>query len=219
VTLINPWVAIADRAPFVLSQDMPFITAHNSCVVEHSDAWINTGYTPEPRLGPVDAPVLILQANPSYDPAQRQCNPDQDEVKRELAGLRDHEASHPGVTEKTAWWPQTLKQLRAQTGNEKLKRGICSVEYFPYRSMKFGHGHIRLPSQQYTFSLVEEALRGGRLIVITRIAQTWFGAVPALADAVGKTVFITKNAQRTFISSGNFAEGVFDRLVQAIGAE
>jgi hypothetical protein len=216
MTLANPWVAIPDHRDYVLAEDKAYIDAHNSRHERGADSWINLAYTPEPRLGPIDAPVYILQANPSYERSQLDGNPNQQEVLKELQSIRQQDAAHLGAFDKGIWWDQTLKQLKRRTGAEQLARGICSVEFFPYRSMRFAHGHIRLPSQNYTFELVAKALQAKKIIILTRSAQIWFGAVPALATEIGKSVFLGSNAQRTFITPGNLSPPVFDRIVSVI---
>ncbi|MGE4073887.1 MAG: hypothetical protein AB7E72_22170 [Lysobacterales bacterium] len=219
MNLVNPWTAIPDRAPFVLAEDRPFVDAYNSLLDKDDKKAgyrINTDYTPEPRLGPIDAPVLILQANPSYAPGAEQ---GREAISRELRSVRDPLHPHLGAQQEATWWPQVLKQLIKATSAEQVARGICSVEFFPYRSLGFGHGHIRLPSQQYTFDLVRRALSMERIIIVTRRAHTWFGAIPELAQlgpGHKARVFHTRNPQRTFISPGNLPEGAFDQVVAAI---
>lgn len=60
----NPWRQLSSNAPFVLTDDLALIEAYNH-FHEKQDTWINLSHTPEPRLGPVNAPVIILQLNPS----------------------------------------------------------------------------------------------------------------------------------------------------------
>lgn len=217
--IANPWTAIGSSPAFVLDEDQAYIDAFNSRCTPNSKAWINSTYTPEPRLGPVSAPVIILQANPSYQEAISDGSKDRQVVDRELESLRKDDSPHLGVAFESNWWRKTLGQLIREVGAEKLARRICSVEFFPYRSLKFSHGHIRLPSQRYTFDLVERFLREKRLIVLTRAAAVWLGAVPGLAAAMGNTVFQSANAQRTFITPGNLPPGVYDRIVRAVVAD
>lgn len=106
MNLVNPWTAIPDQAPFVLAEDRPFVDAYNSLLGKgdkKSGYRINTDYTPEPRLGPINAPVLILQANPSYAPDAK---PGPEAKSRELRSVRDPLHPHLGAQGAANWWPQ-----------------------------------------------------------------------------------------------------------------
>lgn len=110
VTLPNPWLALPGRAPFVLPQDAPYVHAFNqwrrercrgrcgrpACGADASScrdaSRVRPDYTPEPRLGPVDAPLVILQLNASFSADSREHVPDQ------LASLRDESHRHIGTT-------------------------------------------------------------------------------------------------------------------------
>lgn len=216
--LKNPWTEIPDEPDFVLPQDEPYVRSYNALCTPGASLWVNLKHTPEPRHGPVDAPVYILLANPSYSPDEPDGPRSGADRQRALASIRDDSTPHLGIASANPWWRTTLGQLIKRVGTQKAARGICSVEFFPYPSRKFGHGHIRLPSQRYTFSLVEKAANEGRTIIVTRTAQEWFGAVPELARRLGHTVFRGKNVQRTFITRGNLPEGVFDGICEAISA-
>ena len=63
--------------------------------------------------------------------------------------------------------------MNLELGPERLSRNICSIQFFPYRSLKFGHGSIKLPSQNYTFALVRERLANGALIIVMRGYKLW----------------------------------------------
>jgi len=216
VDIKNPWAEIPNEPDYVLPQDAPFVRGYNRLCTEGATLWINLKYTPEPRLGPVDAPVYVLQANPSYDLDVPNGSPDPRAVAAELASIRDDHTPHLGISSDNPWWRKTLGQLARQVGRGKAAGGVCSVEFFPYRSQRFGHGHVRLPSQQYTFALVDRAAREGRIIIVTRRAQEWFGALPALADLLDKTVFLSKNVQRPFITPGNLPDGVYSTICERV---
>lgn len=214
----NPWKRIGVQPPFVLQEDRPYIEAFNSIYGHNDDRKINLYYTPQPRLGPITAQVVLLQLNPSYD-KEKPYGPQCEQITlRELQNIQDENSSHPGAMPGNKWWNRALGQLMKEPsiGPERLSRGICAIEFFPYRSLTFGHGAIRLPSQEYTFSLVRERLAGGALIIVTRAYPLWVFAIPELAAKLNHTVFLTNIARSTTISRGNLPVGVFDKICERL---
>lgn len=214
----NPWQMLDRRPPFVLTEDRPYVEAFNSIHGHDGDRRINLHYTPEPRLGPVTAPVVLLQLNPSYN-KDEPYGPQSDQVTlHELENIRDESSAHPGVLPGDGWWNRTFRQLMGEpeVGPERVSRGICSVEFFPYRSLRFCHGAVRLPSQRYTFALVRERLARGALIIVTRAYPLWISAVPELVAGLNRTVFVTNNPRRTTISRGNLSAGVYEKICERL---
>lgn len=213
----NPWRRLGRRPPFVLPEDGPYVEAFNSVHGHDAERRINLYYTPEPRLGPVTAPVVLLQLNPSYN-KDEPYGPTEQTTSRELRNIGDEGSAHPGVLPGDGWWNRTLRQLvdEPTLGPERVARGICSVEFFPYRSLTFCHGAVRLPSQGYTFALVRERLAGGALVIVTRAYPLWVSAVPELAAGLNRTVFLTNNPRRTTISRGNLPSGVFEKICESL---
>ena len=82
-----------------------------------------------------------------------------------------------------------------------LARSILCLELFSYHSKEFAHGNLRLPSQDYTFSLVRGAIARGVPIIVTRGYNHWVGAVPELAG-YSKT-FRTRSQRTARISEPN----------------
>lgn len=64
--VVNPWLDLPSRSPFVLAEDRPSIDAFNSRLPPASPFRIATeDVIPEPFVGRVKtAPVLVLQLNP-----------------------------------------------------------------------------------------------------------------------------------------------------------
>jgi hypothetical protein len=60
--------------------------------------------------------------------------------------------------------------LVAEVGEECVADSILCVEYFPYHSQSFNHSRLRLPSQEYSFQLVREAIRR-RVIIFNCVAR------------------------------------------------
>jgi hypothetical protein len=85
-------------------------------------------------------------------------------------------------------------------GLETVARDILCVEFFPYHSHKHSQAP-RLPSQDYTLSLVQAAIDRDAVVVVLRSVRRWTEAVPALANY--KRRFILQSAQNVTISLRN----------------
>lgn len=222
----NPWKALLPTAPFVLAQDAPYVQVFNERVSEGSPHWIHTHRLPEPRQGPADAPVIVLQLNPSYDQVPQ-------DIEKGLAALGDEQSVHAGISAQHHWWTRNFGKLLKHVDKERLATRVCSIEYFPYASANFGHGHLRLPSQQYTFDLVRRALDRKAIILVSRGLKYWLGAIPELylhlykGSRVGTSlaptsdddairVFQTINPRSASISNGNLRQDVYSRVARAL---
>src|SRR6185312_641611 len=93
----NPWTSLPTCAEYVLPEDKPYIDAFNHSQVNRADRWVNLAHPPEPRLGPVDAPVLLLQLNPSYSSKEFGGPRDASRLAVDLANIRDESTPHLGV--------------------------------------------------------------------------------------------------------------------------
>jgi hypothetical protein len=209
----NPWRALPRHAPFVLDIDRAHVDAWNAGKPEFAPSWIHTGRLPEPRLGPVDAPVVLLQLNPSYDARAFDIR----QIDCAIEALQDEQSAHACLAAPNDWWDETFSTLLKRFGRERLSRRVMSIEYFPYASARFDHAHLRLPSQEYTFALVRAALAADALFVVTRGLDLWIGAVPQLRAHLHKRVFRTRNRQRAFVSAGNLlGDSAFDMLCERL---
>ena len=216
--MTNPWLNLPDDPPFVLREDEPYIEAFNSLHKASDVHWINLAHTPEPRLGPVDAPVIILQLNPSYSEAESDGPKDYNRLNRAIESIKDESHNHLGATSPDGWWKPRLGALAADVGNEQLAKAICSIEFFPYRSRRFGHGQVRLPSQAYTFSLVRNGLDRNALFIVTRNFPLWSAAIPELHSRLGTSVFCLKNSRSSYFTKNNLPHGAYEQIVQALRA-
>jgi hypothetical protein len=187
----NPWERLPQQEPFVLPEDASLVAEFNETASEKLT--LHLELLPEPFLGRSNAPVVLLNANPGYSPAgdgrRVHCDPRfaaslrRNLLHRHLSGeypfyLLDPACPSGGQT----WWERILRCLIEQVGQEAVARGVFCVEYLPYHSQRFRHGRLRLPSQQYSFSLVRDAIRREAIIVLMRKERLWFAAVPELAS-------------------------------------
>jgi hypothetical protein len=214
----NPWNNIGTQPPFVLEEDRPYIEAFNSIHGHNHDRRINLDHTPVPREGPITAPVVLLLLNPSYHKAMPYYHQSQQIISRELESIKDEHSPHLGVRTNNPWWIPRLKELinEPSIGSERLSRNICSIEFFPYRALKFSHGAIRLPSQNYTFALVRKHLARDALFVIARGYELWVSAVPELTPQLNRSVFLTNSKRNITISRRNLSHGVFEKICKRL---
>jgi hypothetical protein len=77
------------------------------------------------------------------------------------------------------------------------------LEFFPYHSRSFGGPRIGVPSQEYTFHLLREALRRRSHIVVLRSYDRWLGAVPELGKHAARLVHRVSNPRSPSLSPGN----------------
>jgi hypothetical protein len=90
---------------------------------------------------------------------------------------------------------------------------LANVEWFPYHSKRFQSIGTTLPSQEFTFETVDEAVRRGGIVIVTRSTALWRASVPALDLP---TVITLKNPQNPVISPGNMGKDDFERVVEAL---
>jgi len=217
---MNPWKNLPCNPPFVLEEDSSYINTFNE-IQNNANFKINTNYVPEARLGPVNAPVVILQLNPSYNRDEAE-GPNELEIKKDLENIMNEGEYHKGGYETTNWWNTRLNNLRCDVGEEKLAKNLLSVEFFPYRSLNFDHNELRIPSQKYSFDLVRNALKNNAVVVVGRGWKLWCSAIPELYEQFNDpksehgTVFRLNNPRSSYYSRNNLGEDPYNKIVNVI---
>lgn len=219
----NPWTNLPSRGRLVLSEDRPFIQQFNERLIDgpRDERWIRDDWVPEPFFGNPKAPVVVLLANPGVD---REGSDDALHARRDFrSALRaslDHTSSTSHFwlqprwsrTPGGRWWLSATRELSEDVGTESVASGLFCVEFFPYHSSKFGQAHLRLPSQQYTFHLIREAIDRDATIVCARGESYWLGAVPELAGRRTETIFkVNSKSRSAAVSRANLGKG-YDRV-------
>lgn len=150
---------------------------------------IHTELLPEPFFGRFDAPIVVLLLNPGFsaDDAAFHAQPKfRSRLRVSIRAESDFQPhfhlSHGALGPGGKWWLRSVGPLIKEVGQECVADNLLAIEYFPYHSLKFRHGHIRLPSQEFSFSLVRAAIERKAAIICARGATVWFGAVPQLAS-------------------------------------
>jgi hypothetical protein len=207
---MNPWLGLRSEAPYVLDDDQAAVDEFNERASER--ARLETTLLPEPFVGYVGAPVLLLALNPGVsdgdfalhkDPAFRDrvraCHR-QDQVDWPYYYLSP-EVGGPGAR----WSARVLAALIRELGLDVVAHGVVLFEYLPYHSRGFAHHNIKLASQRFTFAHVSAALSRASAIFVTRGLGLWCSAIPGL---VGHPhLFRTRSTQNIVISPRNCPDG------------
>jgi hypothetical protein len=159
----NPWLELPSEPPFVLPADAPLLP---KAMERPTDLMLDV--RPEPYVGnPATARVICLLLNPGYVPEDLAVNRDpyfQQQNRRNL----EHRATpsfyylDPRLNYSGGyiWWAKKLSGLtRAGFRLDELADKLACVEYLPYHSVNYKHSRQLLPSQQYSFELVRQAVR------------------------------------------------------------
>jgi hypothetical protein len=167
---VNPWRAISQR-PYILPGDEPAMEAfgRKARKAEHQ---VDLNVFPEPFVGNPDAPIWLLNLNPGLSTIQHSADAElMMRASIRLEGkafwyLDDRFADTPGGQ----WWRQKFSSLIAQHGAAKIARSFFCIEMFPYPSIKAG-SFPRLPSQQFTFDLVNAGCASQKKFILSGSAS------------------------------------------------
>jgi hypothetical protein len=141
---LNPWTGLPDRAPFVLAEDRAIVEAHN--LRRKAEHQFQLEALPEPHLGPSDAPVVLLNLNPGFDPS--------DLVNYATAArnwIMRRSLTHELIPDEAFyfltdefqdtggwhWWKAKLKPVIEAVGLERVRRGVQVIELVPYKSRRY----------------------------------------------------------------------------------
>jgi hypothetical protein len=214
--LPSPWRALQDGPAFVHPLDEKYVAAFNKNA--NAKVKLRTALVPEPAFGRTDAPVVLLLLNPGVGKSDSSWHSDpayRTSLLKAVRSPRPREHFHllgPPEAPGTKWWRSACKVLLQTIDEKQLARKILSVEFSPYHSAAFAHGHMRLPTQAYGFELVRAAVERGAHIVCMRGERHWKGAVPEL---VGYGLFRKlRNPRSSALSPKNVPK--FSSLLQRL---
>jgi hypothetical protein len=204
----NPWKKLSKENPYVLAEDKLLIDAYNKDCSD--DFRIRTDLIPEPFIGNINAPIVLLSLNPGVGEDDEKIHKQNWFIEELFSNLNHSINKYPFYFlnpefEKTPggnWWIKKLKEILKLVNKEKLANNILVVEYFPYHSEKYKKMPI-IPSQKYSFYLVKEAIKRNAEIIIMRSEKQWLKAVPELEKVEYYTL---KNKQAPYLSNNNLVK-------------
>lgn len=176
---------------------------------------------PMPYMGdPIKAEIYLLGLNPGFDESDIDfCEKYEKYHLDSLTHLIDDYPlwllnpkfeNSPGFN----WWYKKLRYLIEETNLKTVSNYFFAVEYFPYSSKKYKNNSIILPSQKYTFFLVEEAIKNNKLIILLRSEKLWYNAIPKLKNYSNK--YIVNNVQNPVITQNNINKDLFKKIIDEL---
>jgi hypothetical protein len=173
---------------------------------------VETSLLPEPYVGRVDAPVLLLTLNPGVSDDDFALHRNATFRQRVIDCHRQAPAAYPNYYldpevdgPGARWLHRIARPLISEFGARQVANRLSLIEFFPYHSVRFAHGRLRVPSQSFAFELVRTALDRAAAIFITRGRELWYEAVPELRDS--PRVYFTRSVQNIVISEKNCPDG------------
>jgi hypothetical protein len=216
----NPWCHLPNSPPYVLPKDEEYVRVFNGKVGSGSDRFLQIRrILPEPFIGDPSAPVVLLSNNPGFG-RRAPLKETRNFMERLRKNLILDESEYPFLfldpdfNEVGWWWRIKLKVLLRQFGDKIIARSILNVPFFPYPSRRYRHGPLRVPSQDYSFHLVREAMKRDAVIVRMRKCKGFLNTLPELQGY--DRHFHVENFQFPAISPKNCYG--FQDVVQAIEA-
>lgn len=215
----NPWENLPTNPPYILPEELRAVDNFNERC-NKQECKILTHLLPDPYLGNIDAPVVLLNLNPGYNGSEDELHKRAEFIKVCRNNLLHGETKwsnyyfdpHFHNTEGYKWWSNVARKTIEVVSPEKFSQNILIVEYFPYHSSSFKPMKEILPSQMYSGYLVKKAIERDACIVIMRGESEWLELVPELKHFEYLTL---SNKQRGWISEGNM-KGDHSRFIEKL---
>lgn len=182
---LSPWRNLPTKPKYILPEDLDFIQKH------HNFPHLRLDMLPGQFAGGLDkAEIVFLALNPGFDERDTGVDLALPGFPEAILENQNDPFGSPfyyfnSGFEQTAgyeWWAKKLKPLmQAGVTDESLREKVMLVEYFPYHS-RIWKSLPLIPSQQFAFDLVAEAVARKKIIVIMRKEKLWLEAVEGLRD-------------------------------------
>jgi hypothetical protein len=213
----NPWLNLdlGEKASprYVHPADEALVSAYEA-KRRGPDYQLATHLLPEPWVGRLDAPVVVLLANPGV--SEREGNPkwspNAAERQRASATIRQKKLDVPyywlddelSDTDGYEWAVKLFGRLAADVGGNGVARNMVSLAAHPYHSSSFDDRLRALHTQRFTLAALRRAISQDALVVALRARKYWFSAVPELEEYERRgRVLRTSAMQNTTLAPGN----------------
>jgi len=213
----NPWLELNNtNNKFVAKCDISNINNY----VGNGKQKLKLDVIPQPYMGnPFTAVVYLLLGNPSFFPEDYLYYKENTNIL--LENLRHNVKEYPLYwlnpifkdSKSYKWWIDRLCYLDGETDREIVTNRVFSIEYYAYYSKEFPDLN-RLPSQNYSFYLLKQAILAGKIIIIARHKDLWYSKIQELRNYPNKYELI--NHQNVIISPNNIGPEKFDKIIKKL---
>jgi hypothetical protein len=209
-----PWADLPATAPYVLPADRDRILAFNNRPGRLPHHRLQLHVLPEPYIGRVDAPIVLLKLNPRYDRDDARFAEDPRCREVWLRNALHQPLDYPfypldpflAWTASARWWRRRLGRLIDRFGERVVAENLLCIESFPYRAAGSWIFKGVLASQQYSFRLAERAMERDALILMANRESAWYRAVPALEGY--PRLHTAKVKHGGYVTPGFYPEGL-----------
>jgi hypothetical protein len=106
-----------------------------------------------------------------------------------------------------------MRALIDQVGRHRVADRMMWLQYFGYQSLEWRRFPVTLPSQEFAFWLLREAIGAGKLVIIARSRRLWIRAVSELETC---DYIQLRSPRGPYLTPANMGEGDFRRVVRAL---
>ncbi|MGI4788384.1 MAG: hypothetical protein ACRYFS_05985 [Janthinobacterium lividum] len=218
--LQDPWGDLPTNPPYVLPCDKPILDQFSPKLI--GDTAVRLDTLAYPYLGnPKTADVLLLALNGGFAPEVLNYLSDDPVYVDQRRKSLTFESDYPffyldprfSYTLGYRWWRKRLSYFIERQGQKAVANQFACIQFFPYCSARYKELPKILPSQEYSFGLVRQAIKDKKEIVLMRSRAMWLAAVPELKDYPYIELRFPRNP---YIDRKHMTEEQFARIENAV---
>jgi hypothetical protein len=217
----NPWVGFKFSDSMLHPDDADSVEFHNRS--SKSDYQFLLHLAPEPWIGNLHGNLLVLYSNPgaTQDNLNKVFQPKHHEVmEKSISNLNQEITSFPHFhfdpelkdTEGGKWFRSKYRWLIEETSDRAVSENLITCELAPYHSVKWKVPRRKLPTQEFTYEIIRNAMSRGAVILLARTPKIWLENLPELENY--PKVF-RPNSINASISPKNYP-GNFDKIINSV---
>ena len=215
----NPWLDFEISDHMVHPLDRDSVDSHNK--IAKPEYKFLTHLAPEPWIGNINAPLVVLLANPGATKSDMQGKPQRgvDEINQlSIANLKHEITDYPHFffnpklanTDGYKWYERRFGHLIRETSAENVSKKVMTCEMVPYHSFSWKKPKAMPPTQEFTFSIINDAIDREAIILIGRGKTDWMKYLPKLRNY--KRYFQPASPQCAYLSPKNYRAAFKDIL-------
>lgn len=220
---INPWIGFKYSEEMLHPYDEESVLHHN--LTSKEDYKFLLHLAPEPWIGNLEGNLLVLYSNPgaTQDNLNRIFQDRHELVmEKSIKNLNQENTHYPHFhfdpeligTEGHNWFKSKYRWLLDNSSVEQVSKNLITCELAPYHSVKWKIPRKKLPTQEFTYQIIRDAIQRDAVILLARTPKLWLANIPELSKY--PRVF-RPNSINASISPKNYP-GKFEQIVSAINS-